>query len=700
MKKCSPILFFVLLTAFGIDTPAQRRRGPGSGRPDADHSQCKLICVGGSVDGMGKMLKPKEFLLGKWVRLRFFSEYVQNPATRFTREVIYREFKENQLTEIRGNKVQAIEIEYEDNYWCYFDSMQGKRRCFAIAQQGGGQIYNLEKKPRVELCELYADGILEMIPAEAVPVKLQNRDPQPLSGGAGKSGATGASENTNIGHGRPKFGERFGSSVGGVAGATFPGIPSLGTMLKVRMMAAAANFGNLSLTSGEHNRYIGELSARLVKSRELYWAQYPDDAGLKTIEREYAQALFDKDMVFLIGRFLLSQRDPGNADLNFVINKLMKSWSHPDLDGGIFSIAAPQFEEWASAFAGVAKRTSDRGKALVETLPLFLKYKARRDLAEFILVNPKSPLLRPNSDPAAYARYWLVATGGSASLEESAAWVSSLIKDVGWDTLARAVRVVRSHTSLGREMTGPWGNGAKDFLEHLTGRKDHWKNYFDGTAGMTVEESVKAPQSSVQNYQEPIFLARSLLASFKEEPAVDQIRALVIQYIINGNPSAATEAGAISNALSERIRFKLESDRTMRYDQYSSVILRSLDSLNGVVNVLLRQSKTLAAWSGVAKGESRATANAPQFKRDSAAILTPTSYIGPGSGQLIDCLGSSLQRGEVIFDGLPEGSLNLRYDTNSLTVETVPGPSGYQRLIFRSIRPQTVFCVRASWSLN
>jgi hypothetical protein len=580
--------------------------------------------------------------------------------------------------------------------------MQGKRRCFAITQQGGGQIYNLEKKPGVELCELFADGILEMIPAEAVPVKLQNRDPQTLSGGAGKSGATGASENINMGHGRAKFGERSGSSIGGVAGATFQGIPSLGAMLKGQMMAGAANFGNLALTVGEHNRYIGELSARLVKSRELYWAQYPDDAGLKTIEREYARTLFDKDMVFLIGSFLLSQRDPGNADLNFVINRLMKSWSHPDLDGGIFSIAAPQFEEWVSAFVGAAKRTSDRGTALAETLPLFLKYKARRDLAEFILVNPKSPLLRPNSDPAAYARYWLVATGGSSSLEESAAWVSRLIKDVGWDTLARAVRVARSHTSLGREVTGPWGNGAKDFLEHLTGRKDHWKTHFGGNAGMTAEESVKAPQSSIQNYQEPIFLARSLLAPFKEEPAVDQIRALVIQYIINGNPSAAIEAGAISNALSERIRSKIESDRTKRYDQYSSGILRSLDSLNGVVNVFLRQSKTLAAWSGVAKGESKPTANAPQFKRDSAAIPTSTSYIGigPRSGQLTDCLGSSLQRGEVIFDGLPDGSLNLRYDTNSLTVETVPGPSGYQRLIFRSIRPQPVFCVRASWSLN
>jgi hypothetical protein len=220
-----------------------------------------------------------------------------------------------------------------------------------------------------------------------------------------------------------------------------------------------------------------------------------------------------------------------HSRLSVATEILMKSWSHPDLDGGIFSIAAPQFEKWVSAFAGAAKRTSDRGTALVETLPLFLKYKARRDLAEFILVNPKSPLLWPNSDPAVYARYWLVATGGSSSLEEAAAWVSSLIKDVGWDTLARAVRVARSHTSLGREMTGPWGNGAKDFLEHLTGRKDHWKTHFGGTDGMTAEESAKAPQSSIQNYQEPIFLARSLLAPFKEEPAVDQIRALVIQYI-------------------------------------------------------------------------------------------------------------------------------------------------------------------------
>jgi hypothetical protein len=486
----------------------------------------------------------------------------------------------------------------------------------------------------------------------------------------------------------------------GAVGVMFPGVTSIGTMLKDHMMAATANFGILTLSIGERTRYIRELSDRLINLRELYWAQYPNDAELKTIEQEYAQALFDKDMAFLAGSMLPSQRNRGGANLNFVINAMMKSSSHLDLDGGIFSFAVPQFEEWVSAFVCAVKRTNDRAAALVETLPLFLEYKDRRDLAEFILVNPKSPLLRPNADPAGYARYWLVATGGASSLEEAAAWVSRLIKDVGADKLARAVRVARSHTNLGREIKGPWGSESKEFLEHLTGRKDHWKTHFSGSGGMTAEESVKVAQSAIQNSQETVFLARSLLAPFKEEPAVDQIRALLIQYVINGDPSAAREAVAISNALSERIRSKIESDRTMRYDQYSSGILRSLDSLNGVVNVYLTQAEALAAWSGVAKGESRPTANAPEFKRDSVVIPAPTSYIGPRSGELIGRLRSMLQRGKVIFDGLPEGSLNLRYDTNSLMVETVPGPGGYQRLIFRSTRPQPVFCVRASWSID
>jgi hypothetical protein len=38
-------------------------------------------------------------------------------------------------------------------------------------------------------------------------------------------------------------------------------------MLKGHMMAAAANFGKLVLAFGEQNRYIGELSDRLVKTR-------------------------------------------------------------------------------------------------------------------------------------------------------------------------------------------------------------------------------------------------------------------------------------------------------------------------------------------------------------------------------------------------------------------------------------------------
>jgi hypothetical protein len=246
-------------------------------------------------------------------------------------------------------------------------------------------------------------------------------------------------------------------------------------MLKGHMVAAATNFGKLALAVRGKSGYVKKLSARLAKSRALYWAQYPNGAELKALEREYARALFDKDMVFLVRSFLLSKRDPGNANLNFAINKMMKSSSLPDSDAGIFSIAAPQFEEWASAFARAVRRSNDREAALVETLPLFLKYKARRDLAEFIFVNPKSPLLRPNADPAGYARYWLVATGGAPSLEEAATWVSSLIKDVGADKLAMAVRVARSYTRLGREITGPWGSGSKEFLEHLTGRKDHSK---------------------------------------------------------------------------------------------------------------------------------------------------------------------------------------------------------------------------------
>jgi hypothetical protein len=361
MKQFSAVLFFAILTAFSLDIMAQRKRGSGSGRSDADSSQGKLIRVGGN--------------------------------------------------------------------------------------------------------------------AEAVPVKRQNRGPQTLSRGAEKSGATRASENINIDEGRLKIGERPELFVGGAVGVTFPGIPSLGTMLKGHMTAAAANFGKMALAIGEQNWYISELSARLVKSRELYWARYTNGAELKTIEGEYAQALFDKDMVFLVGSLLLSQRNPGNGSLNFVINKLKESPSLPDLDGGIFSIAATQFEEWLSAFAGAVKRVNDREAALVEALPLFLKYKARRDLAEFIFVNQKSPLLRPNSDPAGYARYWLVATGGSPSPEEAATWVSGLINDVGADKLAMAVRVARSYTRLGREITGPWRSEPKDFLERLTGRKDHWKTY-------------------------------------------------------------------------------------------------------------------------------------------------------------------------------------------------------------------------------
>jgi hypothetical protein len=174
----------------------------------------------------------------------------------------------------------------------------------------------------------------------------------------------------------------------------------------------------------------------------------------------------------------------------------------------------------------------------------------------------------------------------------------------------------------------------------------------------------------------------------------------VIQFVINGDSSAAKDAVTVSNALSERIRSKVKSDRTMRYDEYSMDILRYLDSLNGLVNTILTQSETLAAWSGVAKGESKPTANAPQLKRNFATITTPTSYVGPRSGQLIGCLRSRLQRGEVVFDGLPEGSLNLRYDTSSLKVEMVPGPGGYQRLIFRSTELKPVFCVRGSWSLG
>ena len=77
----------------------------------------------------------------------------------------------------------------------------------------------------------------------------------------------------------------------------------------------------------------------------------------------------------------------------------MKSSSYLDLDGGIFFQLQPLNLKNGSQLVGAVRRTNDREGALVETLPLFLEYKTRRDLAEFILVNPKSPLLRPIRTP-------------------------------------------------------------------------------------------------------------------------------------------------------------------------------------------------------------------------------------------------------------------------------------------------------------
>jgi hypothetical protein len=80
--------------------------------------------------------------------------------------------------------------------------------------------------------------------------------------------------------------------------------------------------------------------------------------------------------------------------------------------------------------------------------------------------------------------------------------------------------------------------------------------------------------------------------------------------------------------------------------------------------------------------------------------LPPSTYAGPSSGQLSYSGPPVPQNGEIVFNGLPPGTLTLTYDTRAWSHRLVSTPDGRQRLIMLSKKAGMQKKAEVTWTIQ
>ena len=149
----------------------------------------------------------------------------------------------------------------------------------------------------------------------------------------------------------------------------------------------------------------GGLPAALSRTRGKFWETYPDKPGAKEAGREFAEALFLKDLLYLKAALVSGkQRDARDNPVDFIrmVNGggLLGLGGSPIVDGGINEDLAPEFYDWAmrvrenygqprspeSFFKEgfeVGTIGPDLQKAIEASRPKYQKYVVERNWAEY-----------------------------------------------------------------------------------------------------------------------------------------------------------------------------------------------------------------------------------------------------------------------------------------------------------------------------
>ena len=194
-----------------------------------------------------------------------------------------------------------------------------------------------------------------------------------------------------------------------------------------------------------------EVAGRLNRTRSDYWDRYPDGDRLQEAADAYATALRDKDLLHAFRNGLANSGGPGLRSRFDLLSGRIEP---------IYPIARNAHSAWTNALIRHAKavqRKSSKAEVLSKDLETaWQRYKAVRNLGEFLFRNPKSPLL--SEDPEEYLVGLVLATTDTASPDVAACRVSQIKNRYGAEAvlsttpmLRRAFYVYGNHTLAQRQ---------------------------------------------------------------------------------------------------------------------------------------------------------------------------------------------------------------------------------------------------------
>jgi len=277
------------------------------------------------------------------------------------------------------------------------------------------------------------------------------------------------------------------------------------------------------------------INAELKKTREQFWREYPSGTGLEQARQAYAQALFVKDIFnegYEATDQMMGQQQYGGLFPSEVISSLRESRTGVEgLTGGrvegTATIAKRNFHVWTMAMVARARQRSSWEDAFQATLPLYEKYAAQRDMAEYLFASPTSPLLR-YTDPQTYAVAYILAAprlisdvsqAHDLNVDDAKAKVAELVKKNGAEPFKQAVDVIRSYAKPeDLTLTGQGANSSAVFLlERVAGIKS------GATKATPYNRNTEAFRQGVQASDQDL---RPFLERYKETEAFDEIKRL------------------------------------------------------------------------------------------------------------------------------------------------------------------------------
>lgn len=196
--------------------------------------------------------------------------------------------------------------------------------------------------------------------------------------------------------------------------------------------------------------YVREREARaqeLAAAREAYWGAAASGRMTRALEERYREALWQKDLHYLGIAILdvLKPISPGSGleGIGTLLDGLsgLAAAGRGSIDP-IHPYAKPAFDRWISHLqVEWSRQRFDLVATVTAARETYAVYQERRDVAEYLFVNPWSPL--QSSDPRDFLVGWMLASGSSATFAAAERRVDSMREVLGEAAVERAATAVR-----------------------------------------------------------------------------------------------------------------------------------------------------------------------------------------------------------------------------------------------------------------